>query len=126
MVELMQYQSPREKMFLLNPKADSVPNPDTCNVRDFFDHKKYIIYFSSIKTIINNNWSTLGQKLQAVGIDKNKFLVYMDALNAGRTDADHYDAENIIDYPDGWVIDDTVMSNFQNAMTNLNSFFETI
>ena len=110
----------------INPKADSVPNPDTCNVRDFFDHKKYIIYFSSIKTIINNNWSTLGQKLQAVGIDKNKFLVYMDALNAGRTDADHYDAENIIDYPDGWVIDDTVMSNFQNAMTNLNSFFETI
>lgn len=68
----------------------------------------------------------MGQKLQAVGIDKNKFLVYMDALNAGRTDADHYDAENIIDYPDGWVIDDTVMSNFQNAMTNLNSFFETI
>ena len=50
----------------------------------------------------------------------------MDALNAGRTDADHYVAENIMDYPDDWAIDDTTISNFQNAKTNLNKFFETI
>lgn len=47
-------------------------------------------------------------------------MIYMNALNAGRTDADHYDAENIMDYPDDWAIDDTTMSNFQNAKTNLN------
>ncbi len=28
-----------------------------------------VIYFSSIKTIINDNWTTLGQKFQAVGIE---------------------------------------------------------
>ena len=44
----------------------------------------------------------------------------MNALNAGRMDADHYEAENIMDYPDDWAIDDTTMSNFQNARTNLN------
>lgn len=44
----------------------------------------------------------------------------MNALNAGRMDADHYDAENIMDYPDDWAIDDTTMSYFQNARTNLN------
>lgn len=118
--------SSRYKPVSINPKAVPVPNPNTCNIREFFDHKKYIIYFSSIKTIIINNWATLGKKFEAVGIDKNKFIVYMDELNAGRTDADHYDAENIIDYPDDWVIDDTTMSNFQNAKTNLNKFFETI
>lgn len=114
------------KPVAINPKASPVPNPDTCNIREFFDHKKFIFYFSSIKKIIKDNWITVGQKLQAVGIDKNRFGIYMDALNAGRTDADHYDAENITDYPKGWVIDDTTMSNFQNAMTNLNSFFITI
>lgn len=118
--------SNRVKAVSINPKAFPAPNPDTCNIRDFFDHKKYIIYFSSIKKIISDNWATLGTKLQAAGINKSKFEVYMDALNAGRTDADHYDAENTLDYPDGWVINDTTMSNFQNAMTNLNLFFETI
>lgn len=116
----------RYKPVVINPKAFPAPNPDTCNIREFFDHKKFIIYFSSIKTIINNHWTTLGQKLQDVGIDKNHFSVYMDALNAGRTDADHYDAEDIINYPGNWVIDDTTMSNFQNAKANLNKFFETI
>ncbi len=114
------------KLVAINPKAFPVPNPDTCNIREFFDHKKFIVYFSSIKTIINSHWTTLGQKLQDVGIDKNHFSVYMDALNAGRTDADHYDAEDIINYPGNWVIDDTTMSNFQNAKANLNKFFETI
>lgn len=118
--------SNKNKPVSINPKAIPAPNPNTCGIREFFEHKKFIIYFSSIKTIIVNNWASLGVKFQAVGIDKSKFSVYMDALNAGRTDADHYDAENIMDYPDDWEIDDNTISNFQNALSNLNRFFETI
>ena len=36
---------------------------------------------------------------------KSQFEVYMDALNAGRTDADHYDPEDFT-HPEDWQIDD--------------------
>ena len=35
----------------------------------------------------------------------------MDALNAGRTDADHYDPEDFT-HPEDWQIDDTIMTNY--------------
>ena len=49
-------------------------------------------------------------------IDKNKFSIYMDDLNAGRNDADHYDAEDTNKCPEDWEIEDTTMQNFVVAL----------
>ena len=40
------------KPVMINNKAVPKPNPDTCAFKDFFDHKKFIFYFSSIRIII--------------------------------------------------------------------------
>lgn len=116
----------RYKPVKINPKASPIPDPNTCNIREFFDHKKFIMYFSSIKAIIKDNWSSLGTKLESVGITKDKFNLFMDDLNAGRNDADHYDAEDLTVYPEKWMISDTTMQNFENALRNLKQFFELI
>lgn len=47
----------------------------------------------------------------------------MDALNAGRTDADHYDAEDLTS-PKQWEIDDLKMSTFTAAYEQLKGFFD--
>ena len=114
------------RTIMVNNQFSPTPDPNTCNFKDFFDHKKYIIYFSSIKTIIRDNWNILGKKFETVGIDKNKFGIYMDDLNAGRNDADHYDAEDTNNCPEDWEIEDTIMQNFVVALNKMNKFFEMI
>lgn len=46
----------------------------------------------------------------------------MEDLNAGRTDADHYDPENTITYPENWEIDDQTMQAFRTAYNTMNRF----
>ena len=42
----------------------------------------------------------------------------MTDLNAGRNDADHYDAEDV-SYPEQWEIDDMTMSAFSTAYATM-------
>lgn len=107
----------------VNRKAKPTPDVDNCKFRDFFEHKKFIFYFSAIRTIIQDNWGTLGKKFTAVDISKEKFCTYMLDLNAGRNDADHYDAEDKTVCPEEWTIDNKTMGNFITAYNNISSFF---
>lgn len=117
-------RSGAHKPVMVNNKAVPKPNPDSCAFKDFFDHKKFIMYFSSIKTIIRDKWSTLGTKFSSFDISKEKFCSCMDDMNAGRNDADHYDAEDTTTYPDGWEIDNVTMQNFIVSHNTINRFFE--
>jgi len=47
----------------------------------------------------------------------------MEDLNAGRTDADHYDPENSTDCPGDWEISDTVLQSFTAAYNKMETFF---
>lgn len=114
----------KNKIVEINKKALPISDPNTCAFHDFFDHKKYIIYFSSLKTIIKDNWKDLGRKFELIGITKGKFGMYMDDLNAGRNDADHYDAEDFTKYPLDWDISDDVIQSFMVALNNMNRFFD--
>lgn len=107
---------------VFNTKYGVSLDVNTCDFVELFEHKKFIFYFSSLKKIINEKWSTLGTKFQNTGINKNRFNIYMDDLNAGRTDADHYDAEDIDSCPDKWDIDDTTIKRFQIAKEALEKF----
>lgn len=49
----------------------------------------------------------------------------MDDMNAGRTDADHYDAEDTTTYPDGWEIDNVTLQNFIAANSTFSKFFKS-
>ncbi|WP_136607484.1 ATP-binding protein [Paenibacillus dokdonensis] len=95
---------------------------NTCKFEEIFEHKKFIMYFSSLKKIISLNWNYLGQKFENININKNRFQVYMDDLNAGRTDADHYDAEDIGVHPTLWDINDDTIQRFRVAMEALSIF----
>lgn len=97
--------------------------PGACSFPDFFDHKKFDFYFSRLKTLISDNWEQLGKRLADQGISLEKFVSCMDDLNAGRTDADHYDPENSADCPKNWEIDDQTMQAFRTAYETLNRFF---
>lgn len=108
----------------INPNASPAPNPSSCKLKDFFDHSKFIFFFSSIKKIISANWSTLGTAFNSIGISKDKFNVCMTDLNAGRNDADHYDAEDV-SYPEQWEIDDMTMSAFSTAYATMEKFFDS-
>ena len=116
--------SSKSSTIRLNHKAIPAPDPNTCPFNDLFDHKKFILYFSSLKTIIQENWATLGQKLETVNIKRAKFSTCMDDLNAGRTDAAHYDAADKSTYPDVWDIDDHTMQSFIVAFNTLSGFFK--
>ena len=48
----------------------------------------------------------------------------MEDLNAGRTDADHYDAENSAECPQDWEIDNQTMQAFHTAYETLDRFFK--
>ena len=109
----------------INRKANPRPDPITCTFGDFFDHKLFIIYFSSIKTIINDKWNLLGNSFTSIGINRNKFCSSIDDLNAGRNDADHYDAEDITKYPNGWNIDDSTILSFSVAYNTFKKFFDS-
>ena len=106
-----------------NPKANPAPNPNTCVIRDFFNHKLFIMYFSTLKAIIKDKWAVCGSDFTACGISKENFSTYMDDLNAGRTDADHYDPQNSSSCPDDWEINDTVLQSFISAYNKMETFF---
>lgn len=107
----------------INPKANPAPNVTTCPIKDFFNHKLFIMYFSTLKTIIENNWSTCSSDFSACGISKANFSTYMENLNAGRTDADHYDPQNTTTCPEDWEIDDSILQAFISAYNKMDSFF---
>jgi len=97
-----------------------------CDFSDLFDHRKFIMHFSSIRKVITGNWAELGKSFEACGISKAEFNLYMEALNAGRNDADHYDAENIDFSPDDWDISDTIMTAFYSAKTKVDNFLKIV
>lgn len=96
----------------------------SCDFSDFFDHKKFDFYFSRLKTLISDNWDQLGVRFEALSISKEKFISCMEDLNAGRTDADHYDPENATNCPDNWEIDDQTMRAFRTAYDTMARFFK--
>lgn len=109
---------------IANSKANPVPNGSVCNFKDLFDHTQFTMYFSNIKKIIawNNNWSNLGRAISNCGITQAKFESCMEDLNAGRIDADHYDAEDL-NCPEVWEISDQTMHNFISAYETMAGLF---
>ena len=105
-----------------NPKANPAPDVAICSLKDLFNHSKFRMYFSSIRWIISNNWTTLGNAIGGCGVTKAKFEACMEDLNAGRTDADHYDPEDMT-CPDDWEIDDQTMQSFISAYNVLTEVF---
>ena len=93
---------------------DRIRSIESYTWHEYFEHEKFIFYFSKIATIISDEWSTLGSRFKNKGIERYDFQSYMNALNAGRTDADHYDPEDETT-PDSWEIDELTMRKFQNA-----------
>ena len=106
-------------------KAHKGVDVDSCKFEDFFDHQKFDFYFSKLKQLISNNWDEIGPQFESQGISKEKFMACMEDLNAGRTDADHYDPENSSDTPDSWEIDDMTFDSFRSAFATMNKFFES-
>lgn len=74
--------------------------------------------------IVKSCWNILSDKFTAVKMNKDNFSTYMKDLNAGRTDADHYDAEDISNAPKQWEIDDITLQAFSAAYARLESFFQ--
>ena len=109
----------------INPKANPSPNPSSCRLKDYFDHKQFVVYFSALKALIKDNWTTIGKAFNDAGMRKSQFEVYMDALNAGRTDADHYDPEDFT-HPEDWQIDDTIMTNFVSGYNSFIRLFDAL
>jgi len=108
-----------------NPKANPQPDPAFCRLRDYFDHKQYIMYFSTLKKLITNNWSTLGKAIESANMSKSRFEVLMEWLNAGRTDADHYDPEDMTS-PDDWQIDDSIIKCFMTSYEAFEALFNSL
>ncbi len=109
----------------INPKAKPVPDVNTCTLADLFRHSDFIMYFSALKKIISDNWGSLGLAISNCSITKAKFEVCMEDLNAGRTDADHYDPEDMT-YPDGWEISDQTMQDFIAAYRTMEAVFKKL
>ena len=107
-----------------NDKARPLPNLSTSSWKDVFDHSKFIFYFSTIRKIISDNWRTLGKAFEEAGITREKFNVYLKDINAGRSDADHYDAEDMF-HPEDWEISDITMQTFIVAYNAFEAFFNT-
>ncbi len=124
--QFLSYIRRGDSIIRVNSKASPRPNPDTCDFNDFFDHKKFIMHFSSMKRLIVDNWATMGNVIKETGMSKEKFCACMDDLNAGRNDADHYDAEDIQTYPNGWEINDSTMMSFCAARDAMDNFFKAI
>lgn len=106
-------------------KAHKGIDISSCEFVDFFDHQKFDFYFSKLKQIISDEWSDIGQQFENQGISKEKFISCMDDLNAGRTDADHYDPENTVDCPTEWEIDDYTLNAFKTAHETMTKFFKS-
>ena len=100
-------------------------NPDTCSLEEFFEHKKFDYYFSFTKEVILDYWDHAKDDFKTAHITKSKFIACMEDLNAGRSDADHYDAEDLSSTPSDWDIDLDTIQSFQSAYLTLSRFFES-
>lgn len=109
----------------INPKAKPAPDVNTCTLADLFKHSDFIMYFSALKKIISDHWGSLGMAICNCNITKAKFEVCMEDLNAGRTDADHYDPEDMT-CPDGWEISDQSMRDFMSAYRTMEAVFKKL
>lgn len=58
-------------------------------------------------------------------MSKDQFSVYMDQLNAGRNDADHYDPEDMTS-PEEWQIDNKTMDAFVTAYNAFEDLFNNL
>lgn len=114
------------KKIVVNPKASPVPDTTSCQISDFFNHKLFVVYFSTLKKIVEDQWNIFSRDFTNCGISKANFTTCMEDLNAGRTDADHYDPENTDHCPDDWEITDTILKSFAVAYDKLNDFFSSI
>ncbi len=98
-------------------------DPDTCDLDDFFDHKKFTLYFSKLRLILCDYWHLFKKDFLSCNIDKDQLSTYLKELNAGRTDADHYDAEDDTCPPEKWEIDEKTMDDFQHGYKAMKQFF---
>lgn len=99
--------------------------PSNCSLEDFFDHKKFVYFFSFTKNVILDQWEDAKDDFKAAKISKSKFISCMEDLNAGRSDADHYDAEDLNTAPRDWEIDLDTIQAFQSAYNTMSRFFES-
>ena len=58
-------------------------------------------------------------------MSEEQFSVFMDQLNAGRNDADHYDPENMTS-PEEWEIDNKTMDAFVIAYNAFEDLFDSL
>lgn len=96
--------------------------------KQFFEHnehKKFDYNFSFTKKVILNYWEYAKSDFSVVRISKSKFIACMEDMNAGRSDADHYDAEDLSSTPNDWDIDLDTIQSFQSAFSTLSRFFES-
>lgn len=122
-IVILKYMNGTNPLIRVNKKAVPAPNPKLCRLKDFFDHSKYIFYFSTLKAIIVDNWGALGKSFKDNSITIDRFKVCMEDLNAGRNDADHYDAEDMICSGE-WEINEKTLRAFSAAYSTFESFFE--
>ena len=108
-----------------NKNANPKPDPMKCDFIELFNHNQFIMYFSTLQKIVIDNWGSLGRALVENGIDLARFKIGMEDLNAGRSDADHYDPEDMIG-PDEWEISDKVLKKFMLAFESFKQFFAAI
>lgn len=94
-----------------------------CSLADFFDHNIFRFYFIKIKKVITKRWDIFGPPFEQCSILQGRFESYMEDLNAGRTDADHYDAQDMT-CPDDWEIDNDTMFKFMIAAKEMEKFFQ--
>lgn len=124
-VNVDQYGKKRFIRFKCQPLVPKGIDPYNCDFSDYFDHKKFTFYFSTLSTMITEScWNLLKAKFEKVKMRKENFVTYMTNLNAGRTDADHYDAEDISASPEKWEIDNVTLQTFTSAYAQLERFFQ--
>ncbi len=115
----------RNFAFKCNPLIPKGIDPYNCRFSDFFDHKKCTFYFSTLGVMITKScWSRLKGKFKAANMNAEDFSTYMRDLNAGRIDADHYDAEDNTNSPGEWEIDDLTMQAFETAYARMEKLFQ--
>ncbi len=114
---------PKYSIAILRKEYEGKVDTNNCLIRDFFDHKVFEMYFSKLKRLIKDNWTIFGTAFEKCSINKDRFVTYMDDLNAGRTDADHYDAQDMTSPEGDWEIDDNTLAKFRVAADEINKFF---
>lgn len=114
---------PKYSIAILRKEYEGKVDTNSCLIRVFFDHKVFEMYFSKLKRVIKDNWTIFGTAFEKCSINKDRFVTYMDDLNAGRTDADHYDAQDMTPPEGDWEIDDNTLAKFRVAADEMNKFF---